>query len=78
MALGPTPDPAVALENMKRELKLLRTQRKHQRGINSRSITLARKSERLDVRIGELAFKIETLSKILKSRLIGTTSERKG
>jgi hypothetical protein len=76
IALGQTPDPAVALGNMKHDLSLLRTQRKHQRGVASRSITLARKLERLDVRIRELESKIETLSKILRSRLISTTPKQ--
>ena len=61
---------------MKHDLSLLRTQRKHQRGVASRSITLARKLERLDVRIRELESKIETLSKILRSRPISTTPKQ--
>jgi hypothetical protein len=72
MALGPTPDPAIALEIMKHDLKSLRKKLKHQRGVPPHAKTLVREQERLNIRIGKLKTNIKTLSLILKNRLIST------
>jgi hypothetical protein len=78
VALGPTPDPAEALKEMRRGLRLLRTRRgRWPRDYKPESKTLARRLERLDVQIGELESRIETLAGIIRKRLIGTTPKRK-
>jgi len=74
VSLGTSPDPATALDGMRRELKRLRRERKSWlRGHEPVTKTLARRRERLDAWIGDLESKIETLAGIVKSGLIGTT-----
>ena len=78
MALGSTPDPRVGLKNMKRELAGLRRERKRLRPtVIEGSKMLTRRAERLDIRIGDLQDKINTLTGIIKNKLIGTTAKRK-
>ena len=78
MSLGTTPDPAAALKNMKRELERLQRERNlWPRGYKPESRTQAHRLQRLDVRIAELAAKIETLAGLIKNKSIGTTPKRK-
>src|SRR5262249_20783067 len=77
VSLGRTPDPAAALKGMRRELARLRQDRSRLPAGYPASRTQARWLERLDARIGEMEIKIETLARIIKSKMIGTTQTRK-
>lgn len=74
MALGTTPDPAEAMARMRRELARLRRERNRWPATYTTGLpgsrTVDRRLERLDVRIGEMESRVETLAMILKNRLI--------
>jgi hypothetical protein len=77
VALGSTPDPRAALKNIRRELARLERERgRWPRGYKPESRTRARRLERLDARIAELAARIETLAGLIKNKSIGTTPKR--
>jgi hypothetical protein len=77
LALGPTPDPRIALEQWRRELARLGRERRRWTRWDGMPKTMARLIDRLDAQIAGMASKVEMLAGLIKSRSIGTTPERK-
>jgi hypothetical protein len=81
LALGRTPDPRVALEGWRRDVKALRLQRAFlaEMGWSSKrsSKTAARVITLLDARIAETESKAERLAGLIKSKAIGTTPTKR-
>jgi hypothetical protein len=79
LALGPTPEPRVALKQWRRELDRLQRERSPWPvGYRPESRTLARRLERLDARIARMQANVFKLDALIRSKLIGTTEKRSG
>jgi hypothetical protein len=81
LALGRTPDPRVALEGWRRDVKALRLQRaflaEMEWSSKRSSKTAGRLIAHLDARIAETESKVERLAGLIKSKSIGTTPTKR-